>query len=60
MLKRRQIGHWEIDTVIGTGDLHCIVSLVERKSGYVLIGKLEARTVQTTQSAHASSSQAPS
>lgn len=46
VLKRREIGHWEIDTVVGTGDLNCIVSLVERKSGYVLIGKLEARTVQ--------------
>jgi IS30 family transposase len=43
---RRRIGHWEIDTVIGAGSQHCIVSLVERKSGYVLIGKLEARTVE--------------
>lgn len=43
---RRQLGHWEIDTVIGKGSQHCIVSLVERKSGYVLIGKLEARTVE--------------
>lgn len=40
---RRQIGHWEIDTVMGTGP-DCLVSLVERKTGYVLIGKLEART----------------
>lgn len=43
---RRQIGHWEIDTVVGKGSQHCIVSLVERKTGYVLIGKLKARTVQ--------------
>jgi IS30 family transposase len=43
---RRRIGHWEIDTVVGNGSQHCIVSLVERKTGYVLIGKLEARTVQ--------------
>jgi IS30 family transposase len=43
---RRRIGHWEIDTVVGKGSQHCIVSLVERKTGYVLIGKLEARTVQ--------------
>jgi transposase, IS30 family len=41
---RRQLGHWEIDTVIGTGSKHCIVSLVERKSGLLLIGKLEDRT----------------
>jgi len=43
---RRRIGHWEIDTVVGKGSQHCIVSLVERKTGYLLIGKLKARTVQ--------------
>lgn len=42
---RREIGHWEIDTVIGTVDKHCIVTLVERVSGCVLIGKLRERTV---------------
>jgi IS30 family transposase len=41
---RHQLGHWEIDTVMGHGNQHCIVSLVERKTGYVLIGKLKART----------------
>lgn len=41
---RRQIGHWEIDTVIGTGSKDCIVSLVERKTGLLLIGKLADRT----------------
>jgi transposase, IS30 family len=45
---RVQLGHWEIDTVMGTGSKHCIVSLVERKSGYVLIGKLTARTQEQT------------
>jgi len=42
---RREIGHWEIDTVVGKGGKHCIVSLVERVSGCVLIGKLHERTV---------------
>lgn len=37
-------GHWEIDTVMGRGSLDCIVTLVERKSGYVAIGKLKDRT----------------
>lgn len=37
-------GHWEIDTVMGTGQKDCIVTLVERTSGYVLIGKLADRT----------------
>lgn len=43
---RQDIGHWEIDTVMGHGDKHCIVSLVERKTGYLLIGKLKARTTR--------------
>lgn len=43
--QRRARGHWEIDTVMGVGDRHCIVTLVERVSGYVLIGKLRARTM---------------
>ncbi len=46
VLGRRRVGHWEIDTVMGAGDQHCIVSLVERKSGYLLIGKLRARTAR--------------
>jgi IS30 family transposase len=41
---RGQVGHWEIDTVMGTGSKDCIVSLVERKTGLVLIGKLQDRT----------------
>ena len=41
---RRQLGHWEIDTVLGKGSRHCIVTMVERKSGYTLIGKLTSRT----------------
>jgi IS30 family transposase len=42
--ERCQLGHWEIDTVMGTGSKDCIVSLVERKSGLLLIGKLQDRT----------------
>lgn len=41
---RQQLGHWEIDTVMGTGSKDCIVTLVERKTGYTLIGKLRDRT----------------
>ena len=41
---RRQVGHWEIDTVMGAGSKDCIVSLVERQTGLVLIGKLGDRT----------------
>jgi IS30 family transposase len=41
---RQQIGHWEGDTLLGAGDRHCLLSLVERKTGYVVLGKLRART----------------
>ncbi len=41
---RRDVGHWEIDTVMGAGSKDCIVTLVERKTGLLLIGKLEDRT----------------
>ncbi|MEZ0148191.1 MAG: IS30 family transposase [Candidatus Reddybacter sp.] len=36
---RRYKGHWEIDTVHGRSSNHCIVTLLERKTGYVMIGK---------------------
>ncbi len=41
---RGEVGHWEIDTVMGAGSKDCIVSMVERKTGLLLIGKLEVRT----------------
>jgi IS30 family transposase len=37
--ERRQVGHWEIDTVHGSGR-DSIATLVERVSGYSLLGKL--------------------
>jgi IS30 family transposase len=42
--KRRVLGHWEGDTMIGTDLHHCLLTLVERKSGYLVIRKLRART----------------
>ena len=42
---RHEPGHWEMDTVMGNhASKHCIVSLVERKTGYLIIGKLRNRT----------------
>ena len=46
--RRSQVGHWEIDTVMGSGDGHCIVTLLERATGYVLIGKLASRNMEET------------
>ena len=40
---RNEIGHWEMDTVLGTGDQHCVVSLVERATGTLLLGKARSR-----------------
>lgn len=45
---RSRIGHLEGDTVLGSSDKHCILTLVDRKIGYTMIGKLEARTVEAT------------
>lgn len=44
--ERQVFGHWEIDTVAGKGSKDCIVTLVERKSGLVQIGKLKDRTAK--------------
>ncbi|MBX3717148.1 MAG: IS30 family transposase [Burkholderiales bacterium] len=41
---RQHFGHWEIDTMMGRGSKDCILSLVERKTGLVIIGKLPNRT----------------
>ena len=45
---RSTIGHWEGDTVIGGGDKDCIATLVERKTGFALIGKLPDRSKLST------------
>lgn len=37
--ERQEVGHWEIDTIHGTGR-ESVVTLVERVTGVVLIGKL--------------------
>jgi len=42
---RRQLGHWEIDTLLGAGGgAPCLVSAVERATGYLALGKLERPT----------------
>jgi IS30 family transposase len=41
---RQHLGHWEVDTVIGSDRHFCILTFVERKTGYAIIKKLFART----------------
>jgi transposase, IS30 family len=43
--KRKQIGHWEMDIVVGVQTNHCIVTLVERVTGATMIGRLRSRRV---------------
>jgi len=39
--KRRRYGHWEGDSVVGTGQSGRIATFVERKSGYLVAWKLQ-------------------
>jgi IS30 family transposase len=42
---RSRLGHWEGDTMLGAGQAGpCVLTLVERRSGFVVIGKLARRT----------------
>jgi len=45
---RSRVGHLEGDTMIGSADKHCVLTLVDRKTGYLMLGKLEARTTKAT------------
>ncbi len=42
--RRSHVGHWEDDTVIGAAHQHAIVTLVERKSGYAVVSKVNRKT----------------
>jgi len=42
--RRQRRWHWEGDTVMGSDQRHCVLTLVERVTGYVIIKKLTARS----------------
>jgi IS30 family transposase len=44
--KRRQFGHWEADTMIGKNHKQALVTIVERKTGYLRIRRVERKTAQ--------------
>ena len=48
---RSRIGDWEADTIIGKNHKQAIVSLVERKTGFTLIRKVERNTAQAVSDA---------
>ena len=41
--KRSTIGHWEGDTIIGKNHKKAMITLVERKSGFTIIEKIESK-----------------
>ena len=48
---RKRIGDWEGDTIIGKNHSQAIVSLVERRTGFTLIRKVERKTAQAVSQA---------
>jgi IS30 family transposase len=44
---RAEKGHWEIDTVMGSGSKDCVVTIVERKTGFLIIGKLADHSMES-------------
>ena len=44
--KRSEIGHWEADTVVGKQGKACLVTLVDRKSRYLMCGKADKKNAQ--------------
>lgn len=42
---RTELGHWEGDTIIGHGHRSCIVTIVDRKSLFLVAGKCESKKV---------------
>ena len=43
---RSELGHWEADTVMGSNPRECILTLVERKSGFAQMAKIRRRSAK--------------
>lgn len=41
---RKRIGDWEVDTLLGKQQKHALLTLVERKSRFTVLGKVSRRT----------------
>ena len=44
--RRHDLGHWELDTMVGTERTCGLLTAVERATGWVVIGKLETLTAE--------------
>ena len=51
--ERDEIGHCEGDTVIGSDKRHCVFTMVDRKTGYTVIQKMNSRTKEQANTAMA-------
>lgn len=49
--EKARIGDWEIDTIIGKNRKHAIVSLVERKTKFTILKKVNQKTAQNVSKA---------
>jgi IS30 family transposase len=49
--QRQRIGDWEVDTIVGKGHHQGIVTLIERKSRFALLSKVEQRTADQVRQA---------
>lgn len=49
--RKRRVGDWETDTVIGAGRRGALVSLVERRSKYTLLRKCQRRSARAVRQA---------
>jgi IS30 family transposase len=45
---RTEVGHLEIDTLMGKANKDCVLTIVDRKTGYTMIGELKNRTQRET------------
>ena len=43
---RLTVGHWEADTVMGANKNECVLTMVDRKSGFAFIEKMRNRTAK--------------
>jgi transposase, IS30 family len=49
--QRQEIGHCEADTVMGSDQHHCVLTLVERVTGLLIMKKLASRTKESASAA---------
>jgi transposase, IS30 family len=48
---RKQVGHWEVDTIVGANHKQAIVSIVERKTGFTLLKLIRIRKASEVEKA---------